>query len=574
MLNVLVGVIGFRQLDSAVNDVDDMYQDNVLPISSLNKLQTASRQMEKSFMEFARPGASADLTKVSEAMETNRQELNALLTEVSGGTMDAKEQDLVKVIRDAMENYATSMVPLIQESAQQQTTAQTGAAAQPAASGQAAAGAQAVPGQDGGNKFAAGEELLTKISNAIVELTDYNAAQAKAASEQIRSNAATASRMTIMITIAAALLSMAAGWYISRQIAGPIKKIAGVAKRVAKGDLSGEKLSMDRKDELGELAGSVDTMVISLKELLRGVTGSAEVVSGTSGLLLKQAIRTEEAGASITETSRLTDRGAQEQNAKISEMVCTLQEMAAAIKLTAAAGEEAANASSHSSEVAENGLKVIGKAMNDMETVCADIKAASEMMSGLDREAAKISEIALLISEIANQTNLLALNASIEAARAGEHGRGFGVVAAEVRKLAEEARVSSEHATESVKRLRQGTRQAATQMQVNAQKAEAGVAAAKEAGAMFREIAGEVDGVSARMTDLSAAMEEAFAGSEEIVSSAENLGVIAKQSASQSQQAMGQAEETVSAMKEIRSFSERLERESTELDRLMKVFSL
>lgn len=603
VLTMLVGGIGFRQLNAAVGDMNDMYENSVLPIGSLNQLQNASRSMEKGLLQYTGASGEDGQEKMAEAMEAKRAELTELLDTVSSGTMDAKETELVATIRDTLEQYATEMVPFLQQMlsamppegqaspggtgapAAGAGTAQTGTAVPAAnAGGAAPVGAAGAPGMtaanvmagQGGNapRFANGQEQLAKLGDAIQELTVYTTEKAKQATLQVKESTASASRNILILVAVSALGAGFFGWLISWQIAGPIRRIAGVAEQVAAGNLRVSPLRLERRDELGELAGSVDRMLDSLKSLIHHLADSTGVVKESSRLLLHQAVRTESAGQAISAAVSLTDEGARQQSLRIGHMTGTLQEMAAAIRMTASAGEAAASASSRSAERAGEGLAVIGKTMQDMEQVSHDIQEAAARMSELDQEAAHISEIARFITEIASQTNLLALNASIEAARAGEHGRGFAVVAEEVRKLAEESRVASEKATDSVKLLRKGTQQAAAQMGSNAVRAEAGAAAARQAGAMFTDIAAEVDQVSELMTDLSAAVQQAFAGSEEIVSQAETLQDIARRSAVQSEQVAGQAVETVSAMKEIRGSSERLEEEAGELMKLMDSFSV
>jgi methyl-accepting chemotaxis protein len=101
-------------------------------------------------------------------------------------------------------------------------------------------------------------------------------------------------------------------------------------------------------------------------------------------------------------------------------------------------------------------------ATSDLRVALGDAAAAREVIGGLERSVAEISQVAQLIRGVAEQTNLLALNATIEAARAGDAGRGFGVVAEEVKSLASETAAATSRIEATVADVRTGAEAVST----------------------------------------------------------------------------------------------------------------
>ncbi len=140
----------------------------------------------------------------------------------------------------------------------------------------------------------------------------------------------------------------------------------------------------------------------------------------------------QENSSSIQSNSRQM-RGAADDLAKRTE------QQAASLEETSAALDQITVTVRSATQRAEEASQMVGETRNNAEESGRIVREAVEAMARIENASSEIGKIINVIDEIAFQTNLLALNAGVEAARAGEAGKGFAVVAQEVRELAQRA---------------------------------------------------------------------------------------------------------------------------------------
>jgi len=393
-------------------------------------------------------------------------------------------------------------------------------------------------------KFA--QELITDAE----KLQEMAAETEKIIETQTLANIKLGEQEVIIVGSVSFVLGLLIAWFLGGSLARPIQAITRVMEQLAHNNLSVEVPYRTNRDELGEMASSVNYFKEKLVEVKRlereqqeqklqaeaqrrvAMVQMADIFESSVGKVVEAvtaaATELHSAANQLATTAKLTSEKATTVSAATEEASSNVQTVASASEELASSNDEIGRNVQHTAQVASGAAQ--------------QSHATQETVSSMVDEVGRITSFAELISDIADQTNMLALNATIESARAGEAGKGFAVVASEVKTLAQQTADATEEIVIQIRQINLVTRRAAQEMEKIGQ-------SITETDRLSSSIASTIEEQISATNEIARSVEQAAQGTQQVATNivmvehaSNETGVAAQQIASSSQDLSKQAE--------------------------------
>ncbi|OKO69821.1 HAMP domain-containing methyl-accepting chemotaxis protein [Bradyrhizobium sp. AS23.2] len=394
------------------------------------------------------------------------------------------------------------------------------------------------------------------IEAALVRINTFVGETARAVvkrKEAIDRDAKSATWTVMGVSACGLFVGIAIALFIGlKAMSQPIARLKLAMEGLARNDLKTEVPEKDRRDEIGDMARTVEVFKTNALEVERLKAAQVEAEKQAAEQrrrdMFNLADGFERAVGEIVETVGSASTELEASSSTLATTAQRAQELTSVV--VTASGEATGNVQSVATATEElsSSVNEISRQVQESARMAGDAvsqaRTTTERVSELSIAATRIGDVVELINTIAGQTNLLALNATIEAARAGEAGRGFAVVASEVKTLAEQTAKATGEISQQISGI-----QSATQESVNA----------------IRDISATIERLSEVSSTIAAAVEEQGAATQEIARNVQQAAHGTQQVSSNITDVQRGAVETGSASSQVLSTAKMLASDSNRL---------
>ncbi len=342
-------------------------------------------------------------------------------------------------------------------------------------------------------------------------------------------------------TVVLILVVLAIWFALKRMLSDPVGELVRVLERLSNRDLR-VSVEMDREDEIGLIAGSINKTASGLRSAM------LEVKSAKDGI--------ETSVSELSEIASEVERGADEQFERVDQVAAASEEFSMTSKTVAESAASVREKAVEQSEKVKLGEEAIKSMMQKMREIAEAVELSARTIEKLGKSSEKIGEITTVINEIAAQTNLLALNAAIEAARAGEHGRGFAVVADEIRKLADRTQKATKEIEQMVNSIRSDSAAAVDKVKEGVTKVEEGLQISDRVNEVLNAIVEAVNVITEMSMEITNATKEQEMASRDIADNIQALADVASRNRENAKEMLKVLESVKASVEKLKTIVE------------------
>ncbi len=401
---------------------------------------------------------------------------------------------------------------------------------------------------------------------------------------------------TVIAFLSTIMVVIIIGYIVNLTITSPLRDLAVLTRRIAKGDRNA-RAKMSGRDEINMVASSMNNMLDNIvrliqetqsqrdvlqsqvEKLVSEVSGvgdgdlriQAEVTADALGVLADsfnymveelgslvvrvKMVANEVDNSTVTILDGMTQlvKSGDEQIHQINEAAVEIEHVSASSRQVAERSQVLYDVANDARQDAQVGRQAVQQAVEGMGRINDNVLLTASKVSELGERSREIDEIVAVISSISHQTNRLALDAAIQAAMAGENGKGFGAVAADIRRLAERAKEQVSSITKIVRGVREEVSDVAISMQDTERETLSGTRLTQEAGVALESIFTAVERQAREIENINRVAMQQLQSSGAAVQIMRGVSVSTQQSSASTRNASTNMERLARLVEQLRS---------------------